>query len=194
MKMNSVRQVLILGAAFLLPSSSLQAKTGACSTAATAGNWAYTYHRRRKMMNRKSTLITLTILLLTASLSFAAGPSCSMAKVSGSYGYTTSGFVLAPSGSFVPAAAAGRIHFNAERNVSGTQTRVVDGSALAETYTWTYTVNPDCTGDFTVLVQPDTRTSSVHLVWTDNAKGISAVFTTPGFVLTATANRISPAD
>jgi len=65
---------------------------------------------------------------------------------------------------------------------------------LAETYSGTYTVNADCTGDFTVVVQPDTRTSSVHLVWTDNAKGVSAVFTTPGFVLTATASRISPAD
>ena len=31
-------------------------------------------------------------------------------------------------------------------------------------------------------------------MWTDNAKGVSAVFTTPGFVLTATASRISPKD
>jgi hypothetical protein len=145
-------------------------------------------------MNTKSALITLTILLHTASLSFAGGPSCSMNKVSGSYGYTTSGFVLAPNGVFVPAAAAGKINFDTQGNVSGTQTRVVAGSALAETYSGTYTVNADCTGDFTVVVQPDTRTSSVHLVWTDNAKGVSAVFTTPGFVLTATASRISPAD
>jgi len=145
-------------------------------------------------MNRKIMLITLTIPLLTSTLSFAAGPSCSMAKVSGSYGYTTNGFVLAPNGVFVPAAAAGRIDFDAQGNVSGTQTRVVAGSALAETYSGTYTVNADCTGDFNVVVQPDTRTSSVHLVWTDNRKGISAVFTTPGFVLTATASRISPTD
>jgi hypothetical protein len=145
-------------------------------------------------MNLKRMLIVLTVLLLSSFHSFAAGFTCSLAKVSGSYGYTTSGFVLAPSGVFVPAAAAGRINFDAQGNVSGTQTRVVAGSALAETFSGTYTVNPDCTGDFTVLVQPDTRTSSVHLVWTDNAKGVSAVFTTPGFVLTATASRISPAD
>src|SRR5215472_4149880 len=43
MKMNSVRQVLILGATFLLALAPLQAKTGGCSTSATAGNWAYTY-------------------------------------------------------------------------------------------------------------------------------------------------------
>lgn len=133
-------------------------------------------------------------MLLTSSLGFAAEPSCSMNKVSGSYGYTTSGFVLAPGGVFVPAAAAGRIDFDAQGNVSGTQTRVVAGTPLAETYSGTYTVNPDCTGDFTVLVQPDTRSSSVHLVWAHNAKGVSAVFTTPSFVLTATASRISPND
>jgi len=145
-------------------------------------------------MNRKRVLTTLAILLLTSTFSFAAGPSCSMAIVSGSYGYTTTGFVLAPNGVFLPAAAAGRIDFDAQGNVSGTQTRVVAGSPLPEVFSGTYTVNPDCTGDFTVVVQPDTRTSSVHLVWTAKAKGISAVFTTPGFVLTATASRISPAD
>jgi hypothetical protein len=149
---------------------------------------------KEKPMETKGIVITLTILLLTSCYSFAGGSSCSLAKVSGNYGYTTSGFVLAPSGVFVPAAAAGRIVFDAQGNVSGTQTRVVAGSALAETYSGTYTVDADCTGDFTVVVQPDTRASSVHLVWTGNAKGISAVFTTPGFVLTATANRISPAD
>ena len=72
------------------------------------------------------------------------------------------------------------------------QTRVVAGSSLDETYSGTYSVNPDCTGSFTVQVQPDTRTSTVDLVWTDNTNGISAVFTNPGFILTATAIRIHP--
>jgi hypothetical protein len=145
-------------------------------------------------MKSTNALTTIMILALASCSSFAWGQNCSPARVSGSYGYTTSGFVVAPGGAFVPAAAAGRIDFDKQGNVSGTQTRVVAGSALDETYSGTYTVNPDCTGDFTVLVQPDTRTSSVHLVWTDNAKGVSAVFTTPGFVLAATASRISPAD
>src|SRR5206468_10637813 len=72
------------------------------------------------------------------------------------------------------------------------QTRVVAGSSLDETYSGTYSVNPNCTGSFTVLVEPDTRTSTVDLVWTDNTNGVSAVFTNPGFILTATARRISP--
>ena len=54
------------------------------------------------------------------------------------------------------------------------------------------TVNPNCTGGFTVLVAPDSRTSTVDLVWTNNTNAASAVFTTPGFILTAIANRINP--
>jgi hypothetical protein len=138
-------------------------------------------------------MLSVGVLIFALAAGQAEASSCSQATVSGSYGYTTSGFV-ALGGGFVPAAAAGRIDFDSQGNVTGTQTRIVGGSALAETYSGTYTVNPDCTGDFTVVVQPDTRTSSVHLVWTDNAKGVSAVFTTPGFVLTATASRIGRAD
>lgn len=135
----------------------------------------------------------LSFALFVAALPAQAG-QCSNANVSGSYGYTTSGFVAIPTGAFVPVAAAGRIVFDRQGNVSGTQTRVVAGSSLDETYSGTYTVNADCTGSFTVVVQPDTRTSTVNLVWTDNAKGASAVFTNPGFVLTSTARRIDRKD
>jgi hypothetical protein len=145
-------------------------------------------------MKSKMTLATLTAIGLAWFMCMALpaqASQCSLANVAGSYGYTTSGFVLF-SGTFVPAAAAGRITFDGNGHVSGTQTRVVAGSSLDETYSGTYSVNPNCTGSFTVLVEPDTRTSTVDLVWTENTNGVSAVFTTPGFILTATARRISP--
>jgi hypothetical protein len=134
--------------------------------------------------------IGLALFVITALPAQAA--HCSMAKVAGSFGYTTSGFVATPTGAFVPAAAAGRIVFDQHGNVSATQTRVVAGSPLDETHSGTYSVNADCTGSFTVVVQPDTRTSTVNLVWTGDGNGASAVFTNPGFVLTATARRIRP--
>jgi hypothetical protein len=134
------------------------------------------------------------VAVVAAITAPASAAQCSMARVAGSYGYTTSGFVATPAGTFVPVAIAGRIVFDSHGNVSGTQTRVVAGSALDETYVGTYTVNPDCTGSFTVTVSPDTRTSIVNVVWTDNANGASAVFTNPGFVLTATARRITLKD
>ena len=148
-------------------------------------------------MKRKlavTTLATISLVMFFAIALPAQAAPCSLATVAGSYGYTTSGFVATPTGAFVPVAAAGRINFDGHGNVSGTQTRVVAGSALDETYSGTYSVNSDCKGSFTVLVQPDTRTSTVNLVWTDNTNGVSAVFTNPGFVLTANARRIHPRD
>ena len=139
-------------------------------------------------------------LLVSALLGLAAAPAahafCSLANVAGSFGYTTTGFVAVPNapGAFVPVAAAGRITFDGAGHVSGSQTRVLAGNALEETYSGTYTVNANCKGSFTVQVQPDTRISTVNLVWTDNTNGASAVFTNPGFVLTAVARRINLRD
>lgn len=135
-----------------------------------------------------SLVVTLALMSLLTLPAYAG--QCSPANVAGSFGYAASGFVTTPSGTFVPAGAAGRITFDAHGNVAGTQTRVVGGSALDETFSGTFTVNPDCTGTFTVVVQPDTRTSTVDLVWTQNADSAVAVFTTAGFTLTATAQRI----
>ena len=148
----------------------------------------------------KSNLIARTSLaaaglaLFITMASPAQARECSLANVAGSYGYTASGFVATSPGTFVPAAAEGRLTFDGKGHVNGIQTRVVAGSSLDETFSGTYSVNPNCTGSFTVLVEPDTRTSTVDLVWTDNTKGASAVFTTPGFILTATGRRISPKD
>ena len=139
----------------------------------------------------RATLAAIGLAWFIAIALPAQATQCSLANVAGSYGYTFSGFVaIAPA--FVPAAAAGRITFDGNGHVSGTQTRVVAGSSLDETYSGTYSVNPNCTGSFTVLVEPDTRTSTIDLVWTDNTNGVSAVFTNPGFILTATGRRISP--
>jgi hypothetical protein len=136
----------------------------------------------------------LFVFALGLSLAATAHAACSVASVAGGYGYTTNGFVATPTGAFIPAAAAGRIVFDGQGGVKGTQTRVVAGSALDETYSGTYTVNADCTGSFTVLVSPDTRTSTVNLVWSDNTNVAHAVFTNPGFILTAVARRIHPRD
>src|SRR5262249_24304531 len=72
------------------------------------------------------------VLFMFAALP-AQAAQCSLQKVAGSYGYTTNGFVAASPTTFVPVAAAGTITFDGQGNVSGTQTRVVAGSALDET-------------------------------------------------------------
>jgi len=147
------------------------------------------------MKDHLATALPLTafaFVLCVATTLPANAAQCSIASVAGRYGYTTSGFIASSATTFVPVGAVGTITFDGHGNVSGSQTRVVAGSPLDETYSGTYTVNADCTGSFTVLVEPDTRTSTVDLVWTDNTNSAVAVFTNPGFILTATARRIHP--
>jgi hypothetical protein len=146
-------------------------------------------------MKSKMTLATLTAVGIASFIGMALpahARQCSLANVAGSYGYTANGFIAIAPGSVVPVAAAGMITFDGTGHVTGSQTRVLAGNSLDETYSGTYSVNSNCTGTFAVLVEPDTRTSTVDLVWTENTNGASAVFTTPGFILTATARRISP--
>src|SRR5437667_12721529 len=119
----------------------------------------------------RATLAAIGLAMLVTIALPAQAAQCSLANVAGSYGYTTSGFVGL--GTFVPAAAAGRITFDGNGHVNGTQTRVVAGSSLDETYSGTYSVNPTWTGSFTVPGEPDTRAYTVDLVWTDNANGVS---------------------
>ena len=111
----------------------------------------------------RATLAGIGLALFIAVALPAHATQCSLANVAGSYGYTTSGFVAIASGTFLPAAAAGRITFDGNGHVNGIQTRVVAGSSLDETYSGTYSVNPNCTGSFTVLVEPDTQIGRAHV-------------------------------
>jgi len=146
----------------------------------------------KQLLVAATPLTAIGFVLFVATALPVQAAECSLSSVAGSYGYTTSGFVASSATTFVPVAAVGRITFDGHGNVSGTQTRVVAGSPLDETYSGTYNVNADCTGSFTVQVEPDTRTSTLDVVWTDNTNSAVGVFTNPGFILTATARRIQP--
>jgi hypothetical protein len=129
-------------------------------------------------------LWAIVFFALATVMSSAAHASCSLANVAGSYGYTTSGFVATPTGAFVPVSAAGRIVFDRDGNVSGTQTRVVAGSSLDETYSGTYSVNADCTGSFTVL-----RTRLDAAIKALTTLGSTSSRTRTGHIMSAAARR-----
>src|SRR5262245_38300796 len=120
---------------------------------------------------------------VTITTPAAQAATCTVGSVAGSYGYTTTGTVFVSGGPF-QVAAVGVANFDLQGNVSGKQTRVVAGTATDETISGTFTVNPDCTGNTTVTVQPGGRVSTIDIVWVDNAKQIHAVFTSAGTVLT----------
>src|SRR5947207_11871422 len=97
-------------------------------------------------------------LLLTATGLRAA---CTSATAAGTYGFTTTGTLILPTGP-APVAAVGSITFQLDGAVSGSQDRSVGGAFAHETITGTLTVNPDCT----VLLVADVHNSSGQLVRT----------------------------
>jgi hypothetical protein len=65
-------------------------------------------------------------------------------------------------------------------NITGTQTRSLNGDIAYETFTGTAIVNPDCTGTDTIRVFEGgvlVRTTALHVVYDDDGREARAVFT-----------------
>src|SRR5437016_9401103 len=117
-------------------------------------------------------------LLLTATGLRAA---CTSATAAGTFGFTTTGTLILPTGP-APVAAVGSITFQLNGEVSGSQDRSVGGAFAHETITGTLTVNPDCTISLLANVFDSSgnlvRTSTIPGVLVDNGKHIRAIFET----------------
>jgi len=130
------------------------------------------------VMTRKSLLVLSFAVLILASLAPAAhAATCSTMTVAGHWGFTLTGTVFLPTGPVpVSAILAGRA--DVDGNVSGTEARNFGGQYADETFTGSWTVNPDCTGSATVLFSEGgqlVRTSVVTLVFDDNSKQVRMV-------------------
>jgi hypothetical protein len=124
---------------------------------------------------------------------------CSNATVAGKYGYTANGFLIG----IGPVAATGISAYDGVGNLSGTQTRSVNGAVADETFQGTYNVNSDCTMTELVQVYQSgqlVRTTTLQVVIEDNGNGGSAIFskvelpdgTVLPSVLTLEAKRLFP--
>jgi hypothetical protein len=82
------------------------------------------------------------IAMSAAAPAYAAGP-CSLARAAGNYSFTDNGTVV----NVGPRTAVGAFTLDAAGNITnGTATSSLNGVVAEETFSGTYTVNPDCTG------------------------------------------------
>jgi hypothetical protein len=138
-----------------------------------------------------SSLATLALSIAPAARADGHHHRCSLRGVAGTFGYVTSGTRIGVG----PVAGAGILTFDGDGNVvDGKQTVSFNGTIATETYSGTYTVAEDCTGSFTVVVTSSVpvfnRTSTVDLVWEDDANAAHAVFAGAGTIITADARRL----
>ena len=121
-------------------------------------------------------LITLLALIVVSATHASDARNCSTAAVAGKFGFTTTGTIPA----LGPVAATGVFTQTGSGNITGAQTRSLNGDIADETFTGTATVNPDCTGTDTIQVFQSgvlVRTTTLHVVYDDNGREARAIFT-----------------
>jgi hypothetical protein len=148
--------------------------------------------------------ITLVALFCLSSAATAKGNNlhrCSTATVAGKWALTSTGSLM----NIGPVAATGIVTFDRKGNLSGGQTRSLNGDVANETFTGTYTINGDCTGTDVVQVYVNgqlVRTTTLNVVFDENGRHVQGIFakielpdhTILPAVATLEANRLFPKD
>jgi len=146
-----------------------------------------------KLAAVRTPLAIILFAVLVGTVSIASASSCSLARVAGSYGYTTNGAIP----TLGPFAAVGHVIFDSSGHFDGAQTTSFAGTIFDETVSGTFTVNSDCTGTAVVNVYHSGvlfRTTNLDLVWVGNRNEIRAIFRTAGTAITIEAKRIFSED
>ena len=136
----------------------------------------------------KRTIAPTTLVMAFATV-FALGivpraqagqdKECSNATLRGSFGFTSTGTLLAiPAPSAGPFAEIGRQTFDGTGdNTEGTATLSANGNINHVTFSGTYAVSPDCTGSMTLVVLPSGRTITLEFVIDDDGAELRAILT-----------------
>jgi len=93
-------------------------------------------------------VFAVTLVMSAAAPAHAGGP-CSLSRAAGTWGFTDSGTVVGVG----PRLAVGILTLDSAGNVlNGAATSSLNGAIASETFSGTYTVNPDCTGTINVTI------------------------------------------
>jgi hypothetical protein len=138
-------------------------------------------------------VFAIAFVLSIAPSAKADDKGCSNASLKGTFAYTVTGSTSLPPPLGGPFGGIGRQTFDGNGHVSGTQTVNLNGNVLRQTYTGTYTVNPDCTGSVILMLDiPMGLVTHSDFVIDDNGNEIRSVETDSGSVLTVIARRQFP--
>ena len=126
-----------------------------------------------------------------APLAKAERKECSVATLEGSFARRDTGFVVAPPTIAGPLAGVSLMVFGGNGNFTSTGFGSLNGNVSESTGTGTYTVNSDCTGNYT-SVSSTGRTGTAFFVIADNGNEIRILPTNPGASLTCIARKVFP--
>ena len=125
-----------------------------------------------------------TILLAPSALAQENLPTCTNRLLSGDYGFTIRGQKLAGPGPIGPQVGIAMAHFDGDGSFTQTDTVTINGVVVADfthpAASKTYTVNPDCTGTFTINFADGRPPVATAFVVVDNGNEIDVVVTSAG--------------
>jgi hypothetical protein len=141
-------------------------------------------------MKFRISLVLLT-LALAASSAVTAQASCTDLTIKGSYAFTIHGTVFLPGGPTLLIDGLARTTFDGNGNITQLDAVAANGNVPPgwRTSTGTYTVNPDCTGTFTVS-NGDQPPIHAQMIVAQSGKTIHAMVIDPGFATTSDAERV----
>lgn len=125
----------------------------------------------------------------------AAGKGCDASSLIGTFAYTGTGAITAPPEIAGPVAEVGTQTFDGKGVTMGTAILSQNGNVSPVTVTGTYTVNPDCTGTFTLQVSiPGIPAFPLHVsfVLYNTLTAFQAIETDAGLVVTRIARKQFP--
>lgn len=120
--------------------------------------------------------LIVTVLTFGLAAPALADDNCSLARSAGKWSFTDQGTIIG----IGPRTAVGVFAFDREGNLqNGVATASLNGAVAGETFSGTYTVNPDCTGTISVdIFASGTKILVVNLnvAFDDDMKHMRAIF------------------
>jgi hypothetical protein len=155
--------------------------------------------KTQEMIMKRSTIAKTFAIAAVTALALGIAPTakaynkgCSDASLTGTFAYTLTETVIAPPSIAGPAAEVGTQTFDGKGATTGTAMLSANGTIFQLTFAGTYTVNPDCTGTFTLQIASVGITQHVFFVIDDNGTEFRAIETDAGFVGTRIGRRQFP--
>jgi hypothetical protein len=141
------------------------------------------------------TFTIAAVVALAAAIAPAANAAdrgCSNASIKGTFAFEATGSHFPPSGVALLDVVFVQT-FDGNGGLTATGLQSDNGKILQVTQTGTYTVNPDCTGTYTVLVSPLGFTVHFFFVIADSGNELKVISIDTNTVLAGAARRLFPA-
>jgi len=133
------------------------------------------------------------LALSVAPAAKADSKGCSNATLQGYFAFKGSGVILSPPVAAGPYATVLSLAFDGQGAVtSAVGSSSQNGNTGPQTEAGTYTVNPDCTGTYVVVITPGGFPAHYLFVIADSGNTIEIICTDSGVVFTGTAKRQFP--